>query len=132
MSERKVRTPDMTQPHYLIAMGRPGAGGAEAYYYIEHASGPVLPLFSTPQKARRYIMRTLNTPAAHIDMLEGVDPHAPTAETVLGNLREGRFGIVRCETEGLAVAMLEVGTRSIVLDLRLGGPRDNPILTLGA
>ncbi len=123
-----VRTPDMTKTHYLIGMGRSEAG-PETYYYIEHnVSGPVLPLFTTVQKACRYIMQTLNTPAAHTSLLEGVDLAGPAAETILGNLREGQYGVIPCDMEGLAVAMLTVGTRSIVLD---PGPGENPVLTLG-
>ncbi len=122
----KAHVPDFkNQEHYyVIGVGDPeenleGAG----FYYIEQKSGKrVLPLFSSSEKATRYIEEVLTKPVAYMDILESSGIKNPK---MLESLQGDRFFVAKVDVEGFATALYVTKTNAFALDL---GPGETQVV----
>ena len=106
---------------HLIGIGYPEdwQAGRGSLYYIENGRGEtVLPVFTTAEKASKYVQANFNTTKAHMEMLESTPiPHAAP-------LTGGRFSIMPLDVEGLAIAAATVGADCLVRDPRPGARQE--------
>lgn len=76
---------------YIIGVGslEDFESGGGSFYYIEDRQGErALPVFTTPEKIEKYAGMNLNSPGAHLSMLESIGAASTTAP-----LTEGRFSL---------------------------------------
>ena len=125
----RAHVPDFkNQEHYyVIGVGDPDESleGA-AFYYIQQDSGKrVLALFSSSEKATRYIEEVLTKPLAYMDMFESSGIENPK---VLENLQRDRYFVATVDVEGFATALYATGTNAFALDL---GPGKTQVVEVG-
>jgi len=126
-----IHVPDFNKQeyYYVIGTGDPKEDvESMAWYYIEHDKGfDVIPLFSTPEKAERYIEGPLQHPSAYMGALESIGCSNPK---VLESYQDDQYFVAPLDTERLAKLMVLLDTSTIVLDAEVG--KDNPTLSLGS
>lgn len=93
--------------------------GRGSFYYIEDKNGEkALPVFTTDEQVANYLGRTLNTPTAHIEMLESLGAeHAPA-------LTAGAFVVLPLDAEGVAKVALMIGADYLVRNIRYGSRQE--------
>jgi hypothetical protein len=102
---------------HLIGLGdsRDWEAGSGSLYYIEDKNGEkCLPVFTTPERASRYVQDNFDAPKAHLDMLESV----PASH--VGPLTEGRFVVISLYTKGVAEAAAMIDADYLLRDPRPG------------
>ena len=102
---------------YLIGLGDSGnwEAGSGGLYYMENKNGEkFLPVFTTPERAARYVQANFDAPKAHMDMLESV----PASH--VGQLTEGRFVVMSLDTKGVAEAAAMIDADYLLRDPRAG------------
>ena len=109
----------MSEEGYLHIIGvgstEDWEAGRGSLYYIEDRRGETcLPVFTTPERAKRYMSANFNAPEAHMAMLESVG--ADHAEP----LTEGRFIVMPVDSNGVAKAAAIVGADYLLRDPRPG------------
>jgi len=125
-----IHAPDFNKQkyYYVIGTGNPEDVESCAWYYIEHNKGfNVIPLFSTPEKAERYINGPLQHPSAYMEVVEGISISNPK---VLESYQDDQYFVAPLDMEGLAELMVQLKTTTIVLDAEVG--KENPALRLGS
>ena len=80
-------------------------------------------MFSTPERAERYIAAKIDTPKAHMDMLESLP------ESHIEALTEARFALMPLDADGLARAAAMVGADYLIRNPRPGGQQEIMRLT---
>ena len=85
----------------------------------------MIPLFSTPEKAERYINGPLQHPSAYMGVLEGIGISNPK---VLESYQDDQYLVAPLDMEGLAKLMVGLETTTIVLDAEVG--KVNPTVRL--
>jgi hypothetical protein len=125
-----IHAPDFNKQeyYYVIGTGDPKEDvESVAWYYIEHDKGfDVIPLFSTPEKAERYIELPLQHPSAYVGVLESIGTSNPK---VLESYQDDKYFVAPLDREGVAKLMVLLETTTIVLDAEVG--KENPTLRLG-
>ncbi len=114
--------------YYVVAAGRPEKVGDDTrhvVHYITTRDGTnVMFVFSTPEKARRFIRKSLEgDPQAYLDFVEDTKGDLPAG------LREGAYTVIGNTPDGLAEMGLQIGIHGMVLDPR---PGMNQPIPLGA
>lgn len=114
--------------YYAVAAGRPEKVGDDTrhvVHYITTRDGTnVMFVFSTPEKAQRFIRQSLEgDPQAYLDFVEDTKGDLPAG------LREGAYTVIGETPDGLAEMGLQIGIHGMVLD---SGPGKNQPIPLGA
>ena len=125
-----IHAPDFNKQryYYVIGIGNPEDVESVAWYYIEHNKGfDVIPLFSTPEKAKRHIDGSLQHPSAYMEGLESIGISNPK---VLESYQDYQFFVASLDMGDLAKLMVGLETTTIVLDVEVG--KENPTLRLGS
>ncbi len=113
--------------YYVVAAGRPEKVGEDTrhtVHYITTKDGSnVMFVFSTPEKARRFIRKSLEgDPRAYLDLVEDTKGDLPPG------LREGTYTLIGETPDGLVKMGLQMGIHGMVLD---PGPGMNQPIPLG-
>jgi hypothetical protein len=109
----------MDQSGYLYIIGVGGRedweAGRGSMYWIEDRKGEkALPVFTTPERVERFMRANLDTPKAHMEMLESIGlSHAPA-------LTAGRFVVMPLDNDGVARAAAMVEADYLIRDPRPG------------
>jgi hypothetical protein len=115
------------EPYYVIGVGNPEEGlGDVGFYILCHEQNAVLPLFSSQEKAEKYIKTILRHPSAYLDvMLEGSAIEQPEASQYL---QKDQYFIVPVDAEGFAMVRSNIDSDAVVLDLGRG---ENQVIQVG-
>ncbi len=114
--------------YYVVAAGRPEKVGEDPVYHVHYFTTRdgtnVMFVFSTPEKARRFIRKSLEgDPRMYLDLVEYTKGDLPAG------LREGAYTVIGETPDGLAEMGLQIGIHGMVLD---PGPGKNQPIPLGA
>lgn len=112
---------------YLIGVGslEDWEAGNGSLYYIEDRKGEVaLPVFTIPEKIEEYAAANLNSPGAHMSMLESLGAASTSAP-----LTEGRFILMPFKPDVIARAAASVKAAYLIRDPRPGTEQE--IIRLG-
>lgn len=111
-----------TEYMYVIGLGHPGdwAQGQGAFYYIESIEGEVvLPLFSSAEKAQKYIKNNFYSPQAHMELLES------GGYSGAANVTAGRYMTMPYKWPGkVAEVAVDVGADILIKDPREGAMQE--------
>lgn len=102
---------------YLIGLGdqEDWEAGRGNLYYIEDRRGETaLPVFTTPEKCKKYVDTFLGSSSAHMDMLESVGASSASL------LTDGRFTILPLEPHSVAEAAANIQAHYLIRDIRRG------------
>ncbi len=115
------------EPYYVIGVGNPDESlDHVGFYVLYHEQNAVLPLFSSLEKAEKYIKTILRHPSAYLDvMLEGSGIEQPETSQYL---QEDQYFIVPVDAEGFAMVRSNIGSDAVVLDLGRG---ENRVIKVG-
>lgn len=107
--------------YYAVGLGRPeeaeGAARVHLHYFTTRDDLSVMFVFSTVQKAQRFIRKSIEEkPQAYLDLLEDARGEVPAG------LREGEYTLIAETPNGLAEMGLQMGIQGMVLD---PGPGEN-------
>jgi hypothetical protein len=92
--------------------------GRGSIYYIEDGRGKiVLPVFTTPERARKHALTLHDSPESYMQMLESL---GATAESHATPLTEGWFIVMPLDSRTMATAAATVRADYLVRDLRPG------------
>ena len=109
---------------YIIGVGstEDWNAGRGSLYWIEDKNGErALPVFTTPEGAGEYIQAHFGTPAAYMQMLEGLGANA---ETHARALAEGRYIVMPLAHDGVALAAYQIDADYLIRDPREGGEQE--------
>ena len=103
---------------YIIGVGSSGdwEAGRGSLYYIEDRKGEkALPVFTTPEKIEEYARATLNSPGAHVSMLESIGASSASAP-----LTGGRFSLMPLKADAVVRAAASIGADYMIRNPRPG------------
>ncbi len=125
----RAHAPDFESQEYyfVISVGDPNKGLENvAFYYIEHNNGTkILPLFSSSEKAEKFIERSLTSPSAYMEAFESIGIENPK---VLESLQRNMYLPVSVNKEGFATALALTETTAFALD---PGPGETQVVGIG-
>ena len=107
---------------YVIGVGsrEDWESGQGSLYYIEDRNGEkALPVFTTQEKIEKYARANLNSPDAHMDMLESIGASSSSAP-----LAEGRFVLLPFKPDVIIRAAASIEADYLIRDPRPGTEQD--------
>lgn len=107
---------------YLIGVGNleDWESGRGSLYYIEdRQSKKALPVFTTPEKIEEYARTNLNSPGAHMSMLESLGAASTSAP-----LTDGRFSLFPLKPDMVARAAASIQADYMIRDPRPGADQE--------
>ncbi len=125
----RAHAPDFkNQEHYyVICVGEFNEGLEDvAFYYIEHNGGTrVLPLFSSDEKATKYIEQSMTSPSAYMETFESIGTEN---QKTLESLQRAKYSIVPVGIQGFATVLTLIESTAFALD---PGKGETQVLRIG-